>query len=71
MLLIRRRKWLSSNLPTGRQMKNFCHRRKFWLDYEQLSENAILVLTWLESDQELNTRVIEYFLIFPMIICIS
>jgi hypothetical protein len=28
----------------------------------------ILVLTWLESDPELNTKVIEYFLRCPMVI---
>jgi hypothetical protein len=28
-----------------------------------------MVLRWLEFDQELNTRVIEYFLIFSIVIC--
>jgi hypothetical protein len=30
--------------------ENFCHRQQIWIYYEQLSENAILGLTWLESD---------------------
>jgi hypothetical protein len=47
------------------------HRRRICLDCEQQLDNAILVLMRVESDQELNTSIKEYFLIFPMIICTS
>jgi hypothetical protein len=44
------------------------HQRQIWIDCEQPPENAILVLMWLETDEEYNTSVIEYFFLFPTVI---
>jgi hypothetical protein len=54
--------------PQNFQNEKIWHRRQIWLDYEQQSENSILVLTCLESDWEPNTIVIDHSLLFPMII---
>jgi hypothetical protein len=61
-------KWACSIRHQDLKRKHW-HRRRIWLDYKQQSDNAILVLMRLEYDQELNTRIKEYFLIFPMVIC--
>jgi hypothetical protein len=58
---------LKSTKKTSKQ--NFWHRRQILLDYKTQLENVILVLMWLESYQEIITRVIEYFGIFPMVTC--
>jgi hypothetical protein len=39
-----------------------------WLDCEQQSENSIMVLICLESDQDPNTIIIEDSFFFPMVI---
>jgi hypothetical protein len=48
---------------------DFKYRHQIWLNCEWQSENAILVLKWLESDKDLITRDIECFLLFPKVIC--
>jgi hypothetical protein len=49
----------------------FRHRRWIWLDYEQQSVSANLGLLLGKFDLEPNTRVVEHFLIFPTLICMS
>jgi hypothetical protein len=60
---------LESSKKTSKQKKKkIWHRCQIWLDCKQHPANAVFVLMWLESDQELLTRAIEYFLLFPMVI---
>jgi hypothetical protein len=49
--------------------QSFSHRHWIWLDYEQQSEISNLWLFEGESDHDLNTRIIKYFLIFPTVTC--
>jgi hypothetical protein len=62
-----RRKWSSSNLPARRQNKNFDTDVKSVLTVS--SSQKFQIWDCLESNHELNTRVIEYFLLFPTITC--
>jgi hypothetical protein len=57
------------NPPIKLQNKNFGTDIKSDLTASNSQKNLILVLTWLEYDQELNTGVIEYFMLFPTVIC--
>jgi hypothetical protein len=68
MSIEHRRKWACSIRHQDIKWKCW-HRRQIWLDYEQQLDNAILVLMRLESDQVINTSIIEYFIIFPLVIC--
>jgi hypothetical protein len=70
ILLKHHDRWPSLNPPRKLQNESFWYRCQIWLDCEQQSENSILVLMWLESEENIIKRVIEYFLIFLTVIYI-
>jgi hypothetical protein len=67
ILLKHHDRWSSLNPPRKLQNESSWHRCQICLDCEQQSENSILVLMCLESEEKLIKRVIEYFLIFPIV----
>jgi hypothetical protein len=57
------------NLARKHQNKNFDTDVNSDLIVNSSQKTSNLESTWLESDQDLNTIVIEYFLIFPTVTC--
>jgi hypothetical protein len=69
MMLITTCSWASWKVVIFEYQWKCWHWRQIWLDCEQQSEFLNLGLFYREFDHELNTRVIEYFLLFPTVTC--
>jgi hypothetical protein len=56
-------------LPEDFKTKKIWCRCRIWLDCVQQLVGVKLGVLWGEPDQEINTRAVDHFLIFPMVIC--